>query len=44
MYGYYAGYEDAECFARPVYEEYDEDRAFEEKRERELFDDMDDYE
>lgn len=43
MYGYY-GYEDAECFARPVYEEYDEDRAFEEKRERELFGDMDDYE
>lgn len=44
MYGYY-GYEDndARYGYRHTYE-YDEDRAYEEKREHELFDDYDDEE
>lgn len=44
MYGYY-GYEDddARYGYRHTYE-YDEDIAFEEKHEREIFGDMDDYE
>lgn len=45
MYGYYAGYEDDDArYGYRRHYEYDEDRAYEEKRERELFTDDDDVE
>lgn len=44
MYGYYASYEDAECFGYRHGRQYDEDREYEERREQELFNDDVEYE